>query len=109
MKIRPVFAWGLALALGCDVSSGVLPTVGNIEVSDNTEVLAAPSVCDGACDEPHCENVFRTALEHEAASEWCLADCQHEQVACLLDAADDYGGLCGQCELDAAVCRSGCP
>lgn len=37
----------------------------------------------------------------------CVVDCHVEAIACL-HAEHEYEGLCGQCELDAAVCRSAC-
>lgn len=105
---------------GCDPSGQPPPAFADSdedEPADRAELesvgaaagpsFAAPSECDGACNLDHCTNVDRVRLDLEDAGHECEAECMRVQVECLVAAAEDYG-WCGECEHDAAECRSEC-
>lgn len=61
--------------------------------------------CMDACS---CNPALSEAVQAEIDERTCELDCYVTELACLSE-DHEYAGLCGQCELDAAVCRSGCP
>lgn len=92
------------LVFGCDAEPPTDAPRADLELATPDLDLVARTVCEDACNVPHCENVVRWIGIYEDDDRWCEAECMHEQVACLLEPAT----ACGQCELDAAVCRSEC-
>ena len=66
---------------------------------DSNECVDA---CSGSCNPALSE-----AVQDEIDARTCELDCYATELACLSE-DHEYAGLCGQCELDAAVCRSGC-
>jgi hypothetical protein len=67
----------------------------------------ASNECVDACAPESCNPALSEAVQDEIDARSCELDCYVTELECL--AADhEYAGLCGQCELDAAVCRSGC-
>lgn len=66
--------------------------------------------CVDACTSGYCDAALAASVLAEVAAREqavCESDCYVTQLECM--AADhEYEGECGQCELDAAVCRGAC-
>lgn len=100
------FVWAFLLlsSIGCVASDEGVVHDAQHPVHRTTIV----EVCAEACDAAHCENVLHDAVTLEAEGRECEAECQWEQVACMHDVVEDYGGACGECEHGAAECQTAC-
>jgi hypothetical protein len=94
--------FALASIAACDLEP---PERAALEARPDALHLRAPSTCDGACSELHCENVTRVRDEHADADLACEVECLDIELACL---HAPNGPHCGTCEHDAAECMTAC-